>query len=296
MIRHLHRLRRGRSDATRHLEVLPNVVGTGIGFRFSDGVMTRQPAILAFVSKKQRIDDLPQDARVPRTIVNRGFELPVDVIEIERPVRQVSGPPFFCLDDGANQGTVTALARIKGQGSGYAMSCAHCVEGADANLTTPCPMSLWDQPSAGWALAGTYSPPLYAFNGGNGMPGDYGFTDWALFSVSDPGTAQRALNNNPLVSASPQVGTNVSGNAAGGRIPSGTISAVEVSVYGWRADVLIMQPGAPTVAGDSGLLWRDQYGRAVAIHAALSSNFSLGMSARRVINSCAQAGIVLVAP
>jgi len=294
VIRDLHRLRRARRDLANTVGALPNVVGTGIGLKQVEKSLTSRPVVIVFVDAKLPADALQPFERVPATFTNRGAAISTDVVEIERPERQVSGPPYFCLDDGNSQGTVTTLARIKGQQNAFCMSCAHCVQGADMNLTTPCAMSLWDDASKGWIATGTYSPPLYTSSGGNGLTGDYGFSDWALFTVSDQAVAHKALGNAPLGTAQPQANVALFGNAAGNRQLTGVLYAIECTFHGWLIDVLVQFTGAPTLIGDSGLLWRDQNGRAVGIHAAAASGYSLCMSARRISNVCAKAGIELV--
>lgn len=57
---------------------LPNVVGTGIGYKIIDGQRTREKAITVFVKKKVPREELPRVYRIPRRL----DDLPTDIVEV----------------------------------------------------------------------------------------------------------------------------------------------------------------------------------------------------------------------
>jgi len=56
---------------------LPNVVGTGIGYRQRDGQPTDELCLVAMVSRKLEQSELPAEAILPRELDG----VPIDVIE-----------------------------------------------------------------------------------------------------------------------------------------------------------------------------------------------------------------------
>lgn len=64
---------------------LPNVVGVGVSRRRVRGVVTDEPAVLTYVSRKLPLDALRLDERVPRVLDVDGEEVGTDVIEINEP-------------------------------------------------------------------------------------------------------------------------------------------------------------------------------------------------------------------
>lgn len=266
MNRHLPALRRARKQAHALLRQKPNVVGTGLGYKLVDGRQTRQPSVLVFVAEKGPIAELSEIDAVPAKIQVGGYLATTDVISFHRPHRQVTGPPWSSCDDGDHQGTVTAFLRNAGQG--MALTCAHCCVGADSDLSEASTMSLWDGAASAYQPVGN-TTLLCADTGGNGLPGDFGFSDWAIFGLESSSLGAAVLTAPSLRTGPARVGSRLHATAAGDRRLVGGVTALEAEVYGWRADVL----QGPTVDGDSGLLWHDGEGRGVAMHAAGNSEF-----------------------
>src|SRR6185436_11537760 len=71
---------------------LPNVIGVGVARRRVGGVVTDEPAVLTYVSRKLPLDSLRIDERVPRVLDVDGDEVGTDVVEI-------SEPHFVAVDD-----------------------------------------------------------------------------------------------------------------------------------------------------------------------------------------------------
>ncbi|WP_354334524.1 MULTISPECIES: hypothetical protein [unclassified Undibacterium] len=102
---------------------------------------------------------------------------------------------------------------------------------------------------------------------GSGISGNYGFSDAAMFSCLDQELIARAQRAKVLQAINlPKLGQVVSGLSGAG-MRTGVVMGVEQRIGTKYADVVIQAGGSGTFRGDSGMLWTDTDGNAVAIHA-----------------------------
>jgi hypothetical protein len=69
-------LRRLRAERHVGLAELPNVIGTGVGYKRTAGAVSRTPALVVFVSRKAPPGDLSPDQRIPARAHCQGTNYP----------------------------------------------------------------------------------------------------------------------------------------------------------------------------------------------------------------------------
>ena len=123
------------------------------------------------------------------------------------------------------------------------------------------------------------------------MPGSYGFVDVAIFSLENAELAARAAAASALPVTSPLPGSSVRGSGNSGS-KLGVIVGIEQKVGDVYVDVVVKVDPPGTFRGDSGMLWQDSAGRAVAIHAkgnsagpGAGSSLSAAMRADRAVQA-----------
>lgn len=290
------RLSGGRSEHHRFLVSFPNTIGTAIGFKRRSGVKTQTPAIIVYVREKVPIISLDAATRIPPTLVYDGKPITTDVYILGRLQYQFGSPPWFCRDRVDNQGTVTTLCRTA-TGEVFGLTCAHCIGGVDCDPSTPGNIELWDAVRMDYLPIGMSG--AYANTTGLGLPGNFGFSDWGLFSVEDQELSNLARSASTLAMGSTEQGTPVTTLTAHGLV-RGVVEHSEIQLPNLFADVSIHVEEGAMFPGDSGALWCDSNGRAVAIHAIglrrpIGSPMSFAMFATRVASDLRTAGIELLA-
>lgn len=262
---------------------LPNVVGTALGQKRCQTKLTGDRSIVVIVDQKLSKSEIPKSKRVPTAISDEDKTVLTDVIAIPSLRRQVSSPPYYSFD-GGQQGTVTAFARQNDKI--YAVSCAHCLEGSDADPYTADPISLYCKDTSSYVEVGM---SVYGFKGaGHGTPGDFGFADVGLFSVLKDEFMDKAKNGSMLkVRNQLRVNDKVFAQSAHGGL-MGTIDMVEGVFANLYADFVVSLDGDGTFGGDSGMLWRSSSNAGVGIHTygsieppGVGSRYSVSMFARR---------------
>lgn len=280
----LARLRRARSAHYDRLSRLPNVVGTGIGVKRRNGERDGQSALIIFVDRKVPLEEISARRRIPRFVIQDGERISTDVVEING-IRPELGPAPYFLTDRATKGVVAALGR---SGNDYFMvSCAHCLTGEDGDPLSVSPIAIWDSVTSAYVEAGQ---TVYAIRSpGFGVPGNFGFSDVGFALIAHPALIARARMAQPLsVLATPRVTMAVAAQGPHGPM-HGAIDGVDVILLGRRTDYLILNEGAGSFPGCSGMMWRNSAGHAIGMHSygahflpSGGSRYSLAMAARRI--------------
>lgn len=291
----LVKLGKTRSDFHRQLTALPNAIGSAVGYKRSNSKRTRTPAIIVYVREKFALETLESTSRVPTYIMHDGKRIATDVCEVGRLEYQFGPPPWFCRDRIDNQGTVTTLCRSS-TGEIFGLTCAHCIEGDDHDPSTPSKITLWDQFRRDYLSVGLSGP--YVNTSGLGLPGNFGFTDWGLFSIEDQGLQSIGQKATPIKMCSGNLNEVTALTAHG--VIKGIVEHTQAQLPNVFADVAIRIEVGATFGGDSGALWRDNNGAAVAIHAIgedgpCGSSMSFAMFAPRIASDLMFAGFELLA-
>lgn len=289
-------LREGRGEHHRFLASFPGTTGTAIGFKRRAGKKTSTPAIIVYVRHKRSSHELKSEERLPSHVQHKGRKIAIDVWPIPKLRYEFGAPPWFCRDSTGNPGTISMLCRNVA-GEVFGLTCSHCIKGIDNDPATPDPVELWDPGLRDYLPIGVSGP--YADTSGLGLPGNFGFSDWGLFTVQDPAIIALAQAAQPLAASSPALGATVASVSAHGPL-QGVVEHVEIQMGDYLADVAIYLTRGATFGGDSGTLWRDRTGSAVAIHAMgidspTGSTLSVGMSAARVISNLRGVGFEALA-
>lgn len=125
---------------TERLLPLPNVVGTGTGFRQEKGEFTDEVVVQTFVQQKYPVDHLPDWAIVPREVAGlKGERVPVDVIEVgfvyaaidPNRYRPVPGGCSIGHQNTVDASTLGGWACDLADDSVVLLTCNHCI----ANLS-----------------------------------------------------------------------------------------------------------------------------------------------------------------
>ena len=275
----------------RALAALPNVLGTAIGYKRRDGVKTRKSALIVYVGKKSPKKSLGAEALIPASIYFDRRKIATDVFTLGKLEYQFGPSPWYCRDRKDNQGTVTSLCLKRSSREPLALTCAHCIEGDDHNPSTPSVITLWDSLQEEYLSIGV-SGEFVNSNGSDRV----GFSDWGVFSINDQELADRAMQAKPMPIGAKTLGTAVQATTSHGVI-YGSIEHLDIQFPNLVADLaIIINDHEFVFPGDSGLLWRDMKGGAVAIHAIGESwrggsPISYCMFAERISRELTSAGI-----
>lgn len=268
-----------RHRADQRLAKLPNVWATAYGVKRIDGELTQVPCYTVYVSKKIPSKKIDKNDLVPKSLKRNGKSLLTDVIELG-PLRLhgIVDPSKKgrIITGGKLYGTLGCFA--KGNGEILCLSCAHVTGGQDEDPNTPEQISLWDPSRKEWHPIGISTVGLY--ERGNGYPPDFGKLDAGLVRIQDVTVRRFANSLPPLQVFMPKANANVPALLQGTPLRakgamSGICEGVVTGVWmrdirgsGISADLVITdQQGADlTRPGDSGMLWKDRNGTAVAIH------------------------------
>lgn len=285
-----------RKDFHRYLAEFPNVKGTAIGYRRKSNVITNQPGITVYVKRKIPLANLEAASLIPRSLGYHGKTISIDVYPVGDLERQVGQPPWYCRDEGKSQGTVSTLCKSV-DGSVFGLTCSHCIGGLDGDPSTADEVSLWDSGTESYYPVGASN--LYSYTSGLGLPTNFGFSDWALFSIErDIRLVTRANSAKIMLFGNDAIGTKVTAITAHG-VLEGVVEHRFIQLHKLFADLLVRIDRGAAFRGDSGAMWRDDKGRAVGIHAIgtrspTGSQLSLGMSALRVNSDLAETGISML--
>jgi hypothetical protein len=276
-------LRRHRSRAEARLLGKANVIGTMLGARIRAGKVRRELVLTVLVAEKLADEEIAASERIPARLRVADTSIATDVVEAAHMVQQAAFPLGIglTLHDGVEVGTLAAFARSALDVFG--LTCAHVIEGVDHNPYTRSTVSVW----SGKSYLPVGSSAMALAGGGAGLPGAYGFSDAALFTLHSAELRERALQGRPVAVANPLLGARVTAVATSGA-KSGTIIGLEQDLGGELSDVVVRVDAPGSFRGDSGMLWRDAAGRAVAIHAkgeiqapGIGSRLTAAMSAAR---------------
>lgn len=263
--RRLKILSRARRAHHELLCQLPYVTGTALGYKRRAGKLTRTSCVVVYVRRKVSLKSLRRGGRVPASLAINGKRVATDVV-CAGPLRYHFGPPpWYCRDGADNQGSVAALCSHTATGEVFALTCAHCIAGQDDDPSTSEPISLWDQKARDYATIGATA--AYQSTSGFGLPEDFGFSDWGLFSVDDNEIKLKANAANPLQVSPSALGTNLKCTTAHGMV-KGTLVHLNAIFDSLYVDIVVEANVGAMYPGDSGTLWREAgSGAASAVHA-----------------------------
>jgi hypothetical protein len=272
------------TDCTRHradkyLINRSNVCATSFGLKRTKGKLTKDFCYIVYVDKKFPPSKLSKKDMIPKTITRYGEKHKTDVVEIA-PFRFQSGTTYGIRDDVNSGGTLTCFARSKKTDDidgdeFYALSCAHVVWGRDKIINND-PIQIWDQER--WVSFGSSLTGLN--HRGSGTAPDFGFIDAGLVSIEHPQMQQLARSSDQLSilpidefhnDALSLIGTLVTAESI---VSKSNLHGIITDVYfsdpnnNLYVDLIIRNPESEplTFVGDSGLLWKDFKGNAVAMH------------------------------
>ena len=277
-------LEEARASQRRRLTSKPNVVGTMLGVKLTDGVPAHTRSIVVAVRTKVLLRRLKSHDRIPLYVAVRGIRIPVDVLPLPAFVPQAFARPLACSDQ-KTKATVTAIGLTPAGPVG--VTCAHALKGLDHDIFTRDVVSLWSSELRRYVPVG--HSELAVYSSGLGISADYGFSDAGTITLEDSLARRLHVGLKPL----PIWRGNTTGGdvvALGSRGPlRGQIHGVRAEMFGGFCDVGIRVANGGTRAGDSGLLWRNADGAAVGMHAwgsaeaaGAPSKFSICMHPARV--------------
>jgi hypothetical protein len=267
----IHHIRDHRSELVRKIRLLPNVRGTMIGLRLQKGDTTDEVCISVLVDSKKTLDELPKDARIPRSIRVGGKTIPVDVVKIGAMRMQSNafpdpGPIGISVE--TSTGTMGAFC-VSPNGV-FGMTCAHVLGTTGASPSGAQIVKGWSSIMKTWIPMGR---TLFSVSGpGSGVHGDFGFADAGLTTLEHPELIARAHSARPISVSSCNLGTIVHGDGAVCGVRHGQVVGIEKALDDSWADAVIQVSEPGTFSGDSGMLWKDGNGSAAAIHAFGESN------------------------
>ncbi len=281
-----------RTELYRRFGSSSNVVGSMVGLKYRNGVPTPSVGMTFFVRKKRPEAELTGDELIPRSVRIGRSTITTDVMEwpiMEDQARR-SG---IIIYDQSTQGTLTCFG--KSPLGRFGVSCGHCLTGLDKNPTTTTPVSFWDPQTAQFEAAG--ETVYVAYSPGTGTPGNFGFLDCGLFSITSPKLQAAFSKARPVavvqnirdLMKKQLVGISTL-NAPGFPSPQrhATVVGVEIQHDTERSDLLLEVAPPGTFRGDSGMLWLTKQGQAAAVHArgeivsSGGSRNTAAMSARRI--------------
>ncbi|HPD60263.1 MAG TPA: hypothetical protein PKV48_00680, partial [Thermodesulfobacteriota bacterium] len=262
----IQEIRRLRQKAEEQLFTLPNVIGSMVGLKMKSGKLTKKIGLTIFVSQKVPSKQLGPGEQIPARVIVSGHAVATDVFEMRplRPQAKVFPDHPLSISDGLQTGVVSSFCRSPY--GVFGLTCAHVVGGPDKDPVTPDPVEIRSAPPNPRYIQ--VGKTLCAFVGsGCGIPGNFGFADAALFTLDHPDLLNRAQNAKVIKAAAPKLGEIVKGNVASQIIITGRVHGIEAKAYGMFIDVLVKVDEPGTSKGDSGMLWKNQKGQPVAIHA-----------------------------
>lgn len=264
-------LREARCEALNRISDCANLVGSMIGLKYRGGVLCNSVGLTLFVTEKLPEKKLSRKQRIPKKIKTEAGSLNTDVL-VWRPMVEQGLEKATLMYDGSRHGTLTCFGLRSD--SGFGVSCAHCMVGADHNPATPTNVDMWDAWNQQWLKAGK---SLYAvYSPGPGIPGNFGYIDCGLFSLRDTDLITRVKNSKRLITVrnlQELLGQQLTGQSSltpkgsDGQIRRAHVIGVELEALDGNCDVVLEVEFPGTFKGDSGMLWLTSEGKAAAIHA-----------------------------
>lgn len=281
----VHEIRELHEKMEDKLFNLPNVVGSMIGIKVKSGKPTKKLVFTIFVAEKIPKDNLGPKERIPRSVIIDGRMVHTDVLPI-RPLRPHASvfQDLLRVTDGSSWGTVASFCRSPY--GNYGLTCAHVLGGADQNPASPDPVSIWSSEMERSIQVGKTSSSFVS--PGTGVTGESGVADAVLFTLEHPELINRAESARVVQTGNPVEGGMVKGSGGTHGPLTGTVTGIEKRVYAMFFDVCIMVDPPGVFIGDSGMLWKNENGQPIAIHAygeetpiGIGSQFSGAMLASR---------------
>jgi hypothetical protein len=195
-----------------------------------------------------------------------GKLIPVDVVEL-RPMRPQAGlfsnPGPIGVNVGNSTGTIGAFCRSPN--GLFVLTCAHVLGSTGSDPLRAVPIQAWSSITQGWIPIGR---TLFSVSGqGSGVHGDFGFLDAGLTTLEHPELVDRAQAATQITARSCTLGEIVRADGAAKGARQGSIVGIEQILSDFWADAVIQVMSPGTFGGDSGMLWKDANGDALAIHA-----------------------------
>jgi hypothetical protein len=255
-VQEIRGLRQKVEEKLRHL---PNVIGSMIGVKIKAGKATKKLGLTIFVERKIPRDQLRPKERIPRSITINGISMHIDVLEMRPliPHAPIFQSPLCIASNLAQYGSGTVSSFCRSRNGVFGITCAHVV-GANS---TGLPVNIYSNDSGQYIVIGKIL--LTYLEKGSG-------TDVALFTLDHVELNNQATSASVITTADPDPGNvdEVQGNAYFSGNLTGTVKGIEVQVLDVFADICIEVTTSGGISeGDSGMLWKNKTGQAVAIHA-----------------------------
>lgn len=257
-----------------------NVCGTAYGVKRTAGSLQPELAYIVYVSSKKPQGRLASADRIPPKVTRLGMTLPTDVVELGslrlHSLYNNLAKPRFIRDDITPGGTVTSFIRT---GADYfALSCAHVIWGADRDPNTESAIQIYEAEKGEWIHLGASAGGVRDV--GRGYAPDFGYLDAGLASISNPTLRKACAGSTTRRGIHPSSGDALDLSQvqdlpvfANSLVSDKRVEGIVTSLHfvhpsGVRFDLVIEREDRReiTFPGDSGLLWIDHSGRAVAMH------------------------------
>jgi hypothetical protein len=261
-----------RGEIDRSISTLPNVLASSIGLKKTDGNITDIRCLKVFVRDKN--NDLDQSKIIPVTITKGRFEIPTDDVELKK--FRLESDPLVIRSGDTTQGILTCFAKTNG--TYYGISCDHVIAGEDGIINAKDILRFWHENN--WHEIGI-GHQGYTTKGNGELP-DFGVMDSGLIKINSSWLIEKLksckllsyYNMKNEKSIFSLIGTRVTGNSFTGEVLNGLVTGVLQRPYDDRdshsfySDIVIESEdnSGLTLKGDSGLLWKDQNGKAIAMH------------------------------
>jgi hypothetical protein len=239
-----------------------------IGPRISgDKVDPTEICLTILVDRKVPPDALRMGHKLPRRLRYDGVKVPVDVVEIGRMEPQASklfpipGPLALELAE-HSRGTIGALCNVGGKC--FALTCGHVIPNGAFGAPTAC----FSTETKSWIPIGVSSVRIT--KAGSGMLGD-GYVDVGLIDITHTELIARASHASFIQSVDAYIGQRLVANDAVMGKRYGEVTGLHMQINdptmgSLVCDIVVAVQPPGTYRGDSGMLWKDEAGSAVAIH------------------------------
>ena len=264
-----------RKAADTRLRGRPNVIGSGLGIKISEGIRTDEPCLTVFVRRKRSEDKLRNEELIPKEVRRYGLDLPTDVVVLKVPQFEAG---INIIDGGTEGGTVGSFGRHAQEFVG--VTCEHCIRGPDGNSATPDNITALNLPGAGGPLQLGKSGPAILVPGTGFMP-NFGEMDAGLIHLQlaplvnvlmqkprrsvfkPPSSTISRKEIEELLLFTPVRGVGARSGPVSARI-GGLLLKIGNLLFDFMVETIDGQP--ITQGGDSGLMWITQPGSAFGLH------------------------------
>jgi len=264
----VERISKARREAYEAVHAFPNVIGSMIGYKRKQNKKVDILSLILFVTRKLPKEELDRYSMLPDSIKTSSGDIPLDVVQWS-PLRHQNAlfpSGARLISNGTNVGTLSSYCR-KGENY-FALTCAHVLQGVDGSLAPPRPIRMRTSDNTRYIEIGTSEICV----DDPGQMGLQNLFDAGLLALKHPSLRNLVAQATPVMPANAVAGEMLSGWGAatggpGGRLITGRVEGIDCAISNLQLDLLIHIISSPgTHEGDSGMLWKNAEGEAVAIH------------------------------